>query len=200
MNKMQVYIFLCVCWASSSVFAQAITKKDSRETEKSIKVSIGINSPLDSVWSRWTSTAGIRKFFAPSSVVEFRPLGSFNIYFTPDAPEGLKGAEGNIFLAIQEKQMLSFTWDAPPQWPEIRKQRTSVVIRFEKVEANKTQVTLIQSGWGVGKEWDEVYTYFGSAWGEVVLPFLKYSLEVAPVDWSDFPKNLPKSLPPAQQF
>ena len=65
---------------------------------------------------------------------------------------------------------------------------------------NKTQVILAQTGWGTGKEWDDVYNYFISAWGSTVLPFLKYSLEVAPVNWTDFPKKLPKDLKPAAQF
>lgn len=188
-----VFILLYACGSIFSVSAQP-------QAEKSIRLSIDINSPVDSVWNRWTSPDNIRKFFAPASEVEFKPLGKFNIFFTPNEAPGLKGAEGNFFLAIQEKQMLSFTWDAPPKWPEIRKQRTSVVIRFIKTTDTTTQVTLTQSGWGTGKNWDEVYDYFVSAWGGAVLPFLKYSLEISPVDWADFPNKLPKGLQPAQRF
>ena len=96
--------------------------------------------------------------------------------------------------------MLSFTWDAPPQWPEIRKQRTVVSVRLYKITDTETLVTLSQTGWGVGPEWDVVYDYFGKAWGGFVLPNLKYSLEVGAINWKDFPKNTPQGLKPADTF
>lgn len=165
--------------------------------EKTLSLTIEINSPLDSVWSRWTTTSGRAKFFAPSSRMELSTLGPMEILFNPAAPEGQRGAENNRVLAFQDKQMLSFTWDAPPQWPEIRKQRTVVVLRFQKISETKTLVMFNQMGWGTGADWDTVYTYFTNAWSGFVLPNLKYSLEVGPVDWSDFPNRLPKGLKPA---
>lgn len=165
--------------------------------EKMLSMSIEVNASVDSVWSRWTTDAGRKKFFAPSSKMELKTLGFMEILFAPSAPEGQRGAENNRVLALQDKQMLSFTWDAPPQFPEIRKQRTIVVVRLEKLEEKKTKVTLNQMGWGTTSEWDAVYSYFSKAWSTFVLPNLKYSLEVAPVEWTDFPNKLPKNLPPA---
>jgi len=69
-----------------------------------------------------------------------------------------------------------------------------VIIRLEKLGDKKTRVTLNQMGWGKGTDWDEVYNYFTSAWSTFVLPNLKYSLEVAAIDWNDFPNRLPKNL------
>lgn len=165
--------------------------------EKILSMSIEVNAPVDSVWSRWTTDSGRKKFFAPSSKMELSTLGFMEILFAPAAPEGQRGAENNRVLAIQDKQMLSFTWDAPPTFPEVRKQRTIVVVRLEKLGDKKTKVTLNQMGWGTGTDWDTVYNYFTKAWSTFVLPHLKHSLEVAPVDWNDFPTKLPKNLPPA---
>ena len=86
--------------------------------------------------------------------------------------------------------MLSFTWDAPPMFPEIRKQRTSVVIKLVPMAENRTRLVFRHTGWGDGEEWKKVHDYFLVAWGDVVLPYLKHSLEVSPIDW----KNLPKGL------
>ncbi|MCI0751690.1 MAG: SRPBCC domain-containing protein [Flammeovirgaceae bacterium] len=185
---------LLLSGASNITYAQTATKIT---MEKSIKLSIEINAPIEKVWSSWLTPEGTSKFFAPGCLIDPKPLGQYDIYFMPDAPAGQRGAEGNYIMAMQDKRMLSFTWDAPPQFPEIRKHRTLVVLRFNKLSENKTQISLHQTGWGEGKEWDEVYNYFIEAWGSVVLPFLKYSLEVKPVDWSDFPKNLPQGLKPA---
>jgi uncharacterized protein YndB with AHSA1/START domain len=162
--------------------------------ERVLGMFIEINAPIDSVWSRFATASGRAKFFAPSSRMEFSTLGYMEILFNPAAPEGQRGAENNRVLAFQEKEMISFTWDAPPNFSAIRKQRTVVVFRFYKVDGSKTLVTFHQMGWGTGAEWDAVYNYFSTAWSTFVLPNLKYSLEVGPLNWKDFPNNLPKGL------
>ena len=186
---------VCFLICSSAVSQAQESVKSAKE--KVLAMSIEINAPLDSVWSRFATASGRRKFLAPESNFEMATMGRVDILFSPTAPEGQRGAENNRMLAIQEKQMISFTWDAPPQFPEIRKQRTVVVFRFAKIDPGKTLVTFRQMGWGTGTDWDTVYKYFTSAWSGFVLPNLKYSLEVAPVDWNDFPNKLPKNLKPA---
>jgi uncharacterized protein YndB with AHSA1/START domain len=167
--------------------------------EKNVQLYVTVNAPVDSVWSRWTTESGLRKFFAPACVIELKTFGMFEILFEPSAPAGQRGAENNRILAVEEKKMLSFTWDAPPQFPQIRAQRTQVTIRLYPTEDSKTIVTLTQTGWGQGKDWQTVRDYFEKAWGGFVLPSLKYSLEVKPMDWAGFPKSLP-TLQPAQTF
>lgn len=161
--------------------------------ERSIKLEIVVNAPVEKVWHAWTTRAGIQSFFAPDCNIDLRVLGKYEMLFAPQAPAGLRGAEDNLILAIQEGKMLAFTWDAPPKFPDIRKQRTSVVVRFTRLNQNTTKVTLTHSGWGEGEEWDKVYDYFIAAWGDVVLPFLKHSLETAPIDWKNPPQNLAKA-------
>lgn len=161
--------------------------------EKAISLSIEINAPIDSVWARWTTASGRSKFFAPASKLELSTLGFMEILFNPNGAEGQRGAENNRVLAFQDKQFLSFTWDAPPMFPEVRKQRTVVTLRFHQLSNSKTLLVFHQLGWGSGQEWDAVYDYFTKAWANFVLPNLKYSLEVKPIDWN----NLPQGLKPA---
>lgn len=168
--------------------------------ERTLSFTIDINAPVDTVWSRWSSVAGLKKFFAPAANLELRTFGKLDILFTPNQPAGHRGAENNMILAVQENQMLSFTWDAPPTYPEIRKQRTAVIIRFIKLDAARTQVNFTQVGFGNGPDWDAVFNYFAPAWGGFVLPNLKYSCEVGPVDFTDFPTRTPKGLAPAKKL
>jgi len=100
---------------------------------------------------------------------------------------GQQGSEGTTLLAIQPKVMLSFTWNAPPHLPNVRKQLTHVVIRFREVSPGRTQVALTHDGWGEGDEWNQAYDYFTRAWNDVVLPRLAYRFSDGPVDWSDPP-------------
>ena len=69
--------------------------------------------------------------------------------------------------------MLSFSWNAPPEYPTVRhdEHKTWVVVEFHPVASNKTLVNLTHSGWLEGEDWDKVYAYFDKAW-EVVLHWL----------------------------
>jgi uncharacterized protein YndB with AHSA1/START domain len=159
--------------------------------ERYICTSIDINAPVDTVWSRWASPAGLKRFFVSQSRIELQTMGRLDFYMDPSAPEGKKGAENNRVLAWQPNKLLSFTWDAPPSFPEIRKQRTTVIIRFTELPNNKTNVTLTQIGFGSGADWDAVVNYFDKAWGGFVLPRLKHSCEVSGSTIATIPANLP---------
>jgi uncharacterized protein YndB with AHSA1/START domain len=98
--------------------------------ERVIAKQVMVNAGVDAVWNAWTTTQGIKSFFAPDARVEARAGGPFEIYFNPYAPPGSKGADDMRFLALQPQKMLSFTWNAPPYFPEVRGQRTSVVVRL----------------------------------------------------------------------
>ncbi|MGH9905548.1 MAG: SRPBCC family protein, partial [Pyrinomonadaceae bacterium] len=115
-------------------------------------------------------------------------MGDYEIYFHPTGEKGQRGAEGTKILAIQPLRMLSFSWNNPRNFPEVRWQYTSVVVRLEKVSDETTRVSLFHTGWGDGKGWDEAFKFFDSGWQDQVLPYLKHSLEVGPVNWKNPPK------------
>jgi len=64
---------------------------------------------------------------------------------------------------------------------------THVVVHFEETSSAETLVSLDHDGWGEGGEWDQAFDYFTRAWGEIVLPRLKYRFEEGPIDWEDPP-------------
>ena len=92
--------------------------------------------------------AGIQSFFAPDAEIDARVGGAFHIHIDPLAEPGMKGADEMRFMALQQPTMLSFDWNAPPSLPEIRAQRTFVVVRLAPVDAGSTRVTLHHTGWG----------------------------------------------------
>jgi uncharacterized protein YndB with AHSA1/START domain len=162
-----------------------------RGAERSIDKEVVIAASLDQAWDAWTTREGIRSFFAPDAQIEPRVGGPFAIYINPFAAAGEKGADDMRFMALQPKQMLSFDWNAPPSLPEIRKQRTFVVVRFEPLADNSTRVTLHHTGWGQGGDWDKTYAYFDRAWGNV-LANLKKRFETGPIDWTAWLEQLRK--------
>ena len=164
-----------------------------RGAERSIDKEVVIAASLDQAWEAWTTREGIRSFFAPDAHIEPRVGGAFAIYINPLAPAGEKGADDMRFMALQPRQMLSFDWNAPPHLPEIRKQRTFVIVRFEPLAEKSTRVRLHHTGWGDGGDWDKTYAYFDRAWGNV-LANLQKRFETGPVDWTSWLEQLRKYM------
>jgi uncharacterized protein YndB with AHSA1/START domain len=158
--------------------------------ERYVDKEVRVKAPVDAVWQAWTTTEGTKNFFAPDAHVEARVDGPFEIYFNPLAQPGMKGADGMRILAIQERKMLSFTWNAPPSLPEARAQRTYVTLRFKPISDNETLVTLHHGGWGDGGEWDKAYAYFDKAWGNVLANLEKRFAEGKPHDWTEWMASL----------
>lgn len=153
--------------------------------ERAIVKTATVKAPVAEVWRAWTTAEGIKGFFAPDARVEPRPGGLFEIHFNPYARPGMKGADGMVFLALQEPRMLSFTWNAPPHLPEVRGQRTSVTVRLEPAADGATRVRLTHTGWGDGGQWDQAHAYFDRAWGSVLAGLEKRFAE-GPKDWTDW--------------
>jgi len=100
--------------------------------------------------------------------MELRVGGPFEILFDSTAPAGSQGSEGCVVLGFEPEKLLSFSWNAPPKFPNVRKLRTRVDLHFTPVDASHTKVTLVSTGWGEGEEWEKVYEYFTVAWGYVM--------------------------------
>ena len=166
--------------------------------ERSINKEILLDATLEQVWQAWTTREGIVSFFAPDANVEARAGGPFQIYIDPLAAPGMKGADDMHYMALQPMRMLSFDWNAPPSLPEVRKQRTFVVLRFEPVGEKQVRLSLTHTGWGEGGEWDKAYAYFDRAWGNV-LNNLKKRFETGPIDWTEWLNQLRKMHEQAAQ-
>ena len=150
--------------------------------ERAITEKITVKANVDDVWNAWTTTDGVKSFFAPDARVELRVDGPFQVYINPFAEPGLKGADDMRIIGFQDKKMLTFTWNAPPSLPEARKQRTVVIVRLISRGDSLTDVTLHHVGWGEGGEWDKAYDYFSKSWPNV-LKNLQKRFDTGPVDW-----------------
>ncbi|MGD9834481.1 MAG: SRPBCC domain-containing protein [Piscinibacter sp.] len=159
--------------------------------QRSIDKEVLVAAPIGEVWKAWTTRDGIVSFMAPDAEIEARVGGAFHVHFDPLAAPGMKGADDMRYMALQAPTLLSFDWNAPPHLPQVRAQRTFVVVRLKEVDAASTRVTLHHTGWGEGGEWDQAHAYFDRAWG-AVLTNLKKRFDSGPVDWSDWMARLRK--------
>ena len=159
--------------------------------QRSIDKEVVVAAPVSEVWKAWTTREGIVSFMAPDAEIEARPGGAFHVHFDPLAAPGMKGADDMRYMALQPPTLLSFDWNAPPHLPQVRAQRTFVIVRLQEVDGKSTRVTLHHAGWGDGGEWDQAHAYFDRAWGGV-LANLKKRFDSGPLDWADWMAQLRK--------
>ena len=152
-------------------------------SDRILRAELELPAPVPEVWKLWTTEEGLTSFFAPGARIEAKVDGLYEIYFNPKAEPGMRGADGMRILAFEPERRLAFTWNAPPSIPEIRGQRTMVVVELQPAGAGRTKLRFTHLGWGEGEKWDEAYAYFDKAWRTFVLPHLKQRVETGPVDW-----------------
>ena len=153
------------------------------QSDKILRKEIVVPATLGQVWNAWTTTEGLKTFFSSEAKVELAVDGPYEIYFNLEAPYGLRGSEDCRVLSYLPMEMLSFSWNAPSEFGELRNKHTIVILQFEEVEPGKVKVVLSQLGWGKGEDWDKLYDYFDKAWS-FVLGNLKKRFAAGPIDWS----------------
>ena len=160
-----------------------------------VRKEVNVNAPVEKVWNAWTTSAGAVKFFAPKARIELRMGGAYELYFDLEARKGLQGSEGCKVLSFLPSEMLSFEWNAPPEFPNVRKEQaqkhTWVVVQFHSLAKKQTRVKLTRLGWREGEEWEKVFQYFLRAW-DIVLGRLERVFSTGmPIDWEN-PYSPPK--------
>ncbi len=127
-----------------------------------------VSSPIERVWWAWTTSEGMASWWAKQSWIDLKIGGPFELYFLLDQPRGSQGSESCRILSYVPPEMLSFSWNFPPEIPEIRFDHTWVVLRFVKIDPSETKVVFDQLGWKQGPAWEKGWKYFDEAWGEVL--------------------------------
>ncbi|MFH2055426.1 MAG: SRPBCC domain-containing protein [bacterium] len=142
--------------------------------ERVLEKIVVVPATVDEVWWAWTTSEGVKAFLEVDNEVKLRLGGPYEFYFDPSAPAGLRGGEGCRILSFLPKRMLSFEWNAPPSFPELREIRTQVVIFFKPTESGQTKLEFRQLCWGEGAQWDGLYDYFDRAWSYVLDALVKH--------------------------
>lgn len=139
-------------------------------TDKMIVKTLEHNKTAQEAYSLFTTREGLLQFFGRDNHIEMTPFGPYEIYFLMDNKPGLRGGEGCQVLSFVPSKMLSFTWNAPPDFMSVRNSsyHTWVVINFED-----NYLELRHIGWPEDPEWEPVYDYFKRAWSMVLENFNK---------------------------
>jgi uncharacterized protein YndB with AHSA1/START domain len=136
------------------------------------------NASVDLIWKKWTTHEGLLTFFGSDNKIQLKSGGPFEIYFLMENEYGLRGSETCKVLSYLPKKMFSFSWNAPPEIPEVRnhEHKAWVVLNFKALSDKQTELTLHHLGFLDGEAWNKTYVYFDKAW-DMVFGFLEKAIK-----------------------
>jgi uncharacterized protein YndB with AHSA1/START domain len=145
------------------------------DNNKIIQKEITVNCTAKIAWQKWTTHDGLKTFFGADNKIELKTGGAFEIYFLMKNEIGLRGSETCKVISYLPEKMLSFTWNAPPNFEYVRNHthKTHVVILFHKIDESTTKIEINHLGWITDVQFDEVNAYFEKAWQIVLNNFEK---------------------------
>lgn len=138
-----------------------VTMVKVQSPEKALRFEITVPAPLGDVWTAFSTTDGLATWLWSDVRVDLRPGGDWLVLY----PGGKTG--GGTVVSFEPGRRLTLKALAPEQFPAVREQRTTAVFAFEAVTPQSTKVTLVQTGWQSGDEWDRAYEYLAD--GNAVL-------------------------------
>jgi uncharacterized protein YndB with AHSA1/START domain len=143
---------------------------------KALVFEVKVPASLDAVWTAFTTSEGLSTWLTPGAVVDLRVGGEWTAHF----PGGATG--GGTILSFVPKTKLVMSAMAPPMFPHVREQRTTATWEFTAIDGKSTRVTLKQTGWKEGDEWDKAYAYLADG-NKQLLETLQMRFEKGPIDW-----------------
>lgn len=146
--------------------------------EKALRFEVLVPASLDEVWTAFTTQAGLQSWLWRDARVDLRPGGDWIVQYTPTATGG-----GTIVSLVPRAEVVMRAL-APERFPTVRRERTTATFRFEAAGA-ATRVTLLQTGWQIGAEWDAAYDYLAKGNAQL-LTQLRERFVSGPIDWSKF--------------
>jgi uncharacterized protein YndB with AHSA1/START domain len=99
-----------------------------------IRVEATVKAPVAEVWRLFTTSQGAEEFFAEKANIGLAIGGPYEIQFDPKNEQS--GTKGLKVLSYAPEEMISFQWNAPTEYPEVRN----------------------------GGEWDLAYAHFVRGW------------------------------------
>jgi uncharacterized protein YndB with AHSA1/START domain len=144
--------------------------------EKALRFEVIVPGSIDDVWSAFTTAEGLSTWLWRDVRVDLRQGGDWMVLY----PGGKTG--GGTIVEFEPKRFLKMTAMAPEQFPAVRDTRTSARWEFEAVSPTTTKVTMIQTGWKEGREWDEAYEYLATG-NATLLRQLHRRFATGPIAW-----------------
>jgi uncharacterized protein YndB with AHSA1/START domain len=144
--------------------------------EKALKFEVVVPASVDDVWTAFTTKDGMQTWLWRDCAVELRKNGEWTANF------GTSTGGGTITSFVLKREIVIAAL-APEKFPTVRKERTTARFSFEAINPKSTRVSLLQTGWKTGAEWDAAYEYLATGNAQL-LGTLYTRFVTGPIDWS----------------
>lgn len=121
-----------------------------------------VGAPVSSVWSAWTTSAGLKSWLAPHVDIDLRIDGLMRTNYDPKGSLGDPGTIENKVLAFEPEKMLSIrVAKAPEKFPFKNKiGEMWTVLYFQPTPDGKTQLRIVGLGFGSDEESQRMKDFF----------------------------------------
>jgi uncharacterized protein YndB with AHSA1/START domain/uncharacterized protein YciI len=154
---------------------QPVTVSRIDTPEKALKFEVTVPATIDQVWRAFTTKEGTQEWLWNDTSVDLREGGDWIVRFP-----GSTG--GGTIASFEPMRSITIRALAPERFPEVRREGTTAVFRFDQLESG-TKVTLLQTGWKKGKEWDDAYEYLAAGNAQLLNQLLA-RFKNGPIDWN----------------
>jgi len=129
--------------------------------EKALRFEVIVPASLEQVWAAFTTTEGLATWLWRDTRVDARPGGDWLAIFP-------QSTAGGTIISLTPKATLVIAASAPDKFPTVRKEHTRATFEFSALSADSTKVTLVQTEWKAGDEWDAAYEYLAAGNAELL--------------------------------
>ena len=174
MNTPSIVLVITAIYFSPSASGNSMdavrnTSTTTQTGEKVLRIETIVPSSSEKVWSALTTVEGWKRWAAPVAAVDLRIGGTISSHYDAHAKIGSPGTIQLGIVNYLEKEMITFKVKLTAQFPEKTRaedQNLQEIVQIIPIDSTHTKVISSMVGWGIGKEWDEVYEFFarGNQW------------------------------------
>ena len=166
-------------FAQASPVASPVSTQRIATPQKALQFEVVVPASLDDVWQAMSTKAGLETWLWRDTRVDLRPGGDWLVIYTPTA------TGGGTIVSFTPRAEIVIKALAPERFPTVRATRTDVTFRLAAAGPTATRVTLVQTGWQQGAEWDAAYDYLEKGNAQLLMQ-LHRRFTSGPLDWSKF--------------
>jgi uncharacterized protein YndB with AHSA1/START domain len=157
------------------VMAGPVTVEKVAEPARALRFEVVVPATIDDVWTAFTTAEGLSSWLWRDVRVDARPGGDWLAIFP-------QSTAGGTIVSLTPKRQIVISAMAPDRFPEVRKTRTLATFELLPLSPTSTKVTLVQTGWKSGPEWDAAYDYLAGGNAEL-LNQLHQRFASGPIAW-----------------
>ena len=170
-------LFVLTLAAPAAAQNHAVRVEKIATPEKMLRFEVTVPATVDEVWKAFTTREGLTTWLWSDARIDLKPGGDWLAVY----PGGATG--GGTIVSVDAPRRIVISALAPEKYPTVRSERTRATFEFAPATPSGTMVTLVQTGWKSGSEWDAAYEYL-SVGNAQLFAQLRRRFESGPIDWA----------------